>query len=152
MKKIILLLLAVSAFGFSGFAQQLVAEQVPPQVLMAYKKQFPTAQQTRWGIMRDSTYAVCFVLGECRHFAKCDSEGNWLQHDSNIGYAALPEPVKSATKEQFPDFEVRYVSRFETVDTEITYKLALMKGKETRVVRFSPKGEILNNNGKHLSN
>src|SRR5688500_9857407 len=125
MKKLVLFILTICGLGISATAQQLMADKIPPEVLIAYKKQFPEAERTRWGLMDDSTYAVCFMLGDSRHFAKCDSNGNWLQHDANIGYAALPEAVKSATKQHFPEFEVRYVSRFETIDTEIVYKLAL---------------------------
>ena len=115
MKKLVLAFFTVCAVGFTTMAQELTADKIPPGVLMAYKMRFPQADRTRWGLLGDSVYAVCFTLGDSRHFAKCDSKGNWLQHDSNIGYAALPEPVKSAASAQFSGYEIRYASRFETV-------------------------------------
>jgi hypothetical protein len=152
MTRHLLLLIITCGLGLSAICQQVTADKIPANVLVAYKKQFPQAEKTRWGLMGDSVYAVCFTLSDSRHFAKCDKDGNWLQHDSNIGYSALPEPVKQATQLHFPEFEVRYVSRFESVDTEVVYKLALIKGKESRTVRFSPKGEVLTGSNNKISN
>jgi hypothetical protein len=150
MKQLILLLFIVGGLGIPTFSQTLTADKVPAPVLIAFKMHFPKADRTRWELQPDSTYGVFFSLGKWRHFARCDEQGQWLQHNDNISFDQLPDVIKQATTQQFTGFEPRYIQRIDTLHRELAYEVFLIRDKEFYIVRYSPRGEVLKNEGKKV--
>jgi hypothetical protein len=147
MKKFFIFILLAS-FGFELLSQDLAADKVPAAALMSFKQYYPEVSHARWSFFPDSSYGVVFMIGKWRHFSRCDKDGKWLQHDERISYLDLPPPIRTTTEQKFAGYEPKYISQFDSVGKPLTYEVFLLRENEFYVVRFSPAGEILKNDGK----
>ena len=145
MKKL-LFAIAVLFISTVASAQKLTTDNVPADVLSAFKNKFSTATKTTWELDYDS-YEASFSFLNTPMSALFDKDGNWLESHYYIKYQELPKEVKDSLSKQFGTVLGMYktddLEKVEMKDKDITYKMTVTKDSKMYDMVFSEKGQII---------
>ena len=143
MKKLIVLLSACLLISLLGYTQNIIApEKVPAPVKQAFATKFPAATDAKYKINK-KCYEVTFKDKGIGTSANFNTTGKWLKTATAITESDLPKEVTSAIAKDFAGFKISEVSKVETSDKPLFYKMDLKKDKEGYKTQFSPKGDVL---------
>ncbi len=143
MKKIIGLLSACLLIGLMGYAQPTTPENVPAPVKEAFAKKFPAVTDVRYKMVK-TDYEISFKEKGVGMSADFNSKGEWLETETIMIGSDLPKEVLTSVAANFVGFLTTNITKVEGPDNVVSYKMNLKKGTEGFLVKFSPKGEILN--------
>jgi hypothetical protein len=141
-KKIIYLLLTAALMSNTAYAQKIAADKVPAAVKSAFKAKFPSVTKSSWE-MEKSEYEANFKLNGEEMSANFDNTGKWLETETEIKVSALPAPVQSALRKDFPGFKINEASKIESVKNGNGFEAEIEKGEETFDVLFTVDGKLL---------
>lgn len=143
MKRILFLgcmVLGAAAFS-SGYAQ---LRKVPAAVTEAFKEKYPDTKNAEW---KDklSAFQVSYEMGGGKYNARFTGKGEWLQTEKEIDEAALPAGVRDGfDKSKFTAWELKSVSRIESKDNQVQYRLLVKKsGVEKKYLYFNEEGKLV---------
>src|ERR1051325_62912 len=95
MKKIILLLLLITAFVYGNLRAQ--TTNVPAEVTNAFKAKFPDVQNVEWKAENNDFHAS-FTLNGAQKITAFSSKGVWEETDTKMSLDSLPAIVKDGFK------------------------------------------------------
>lgn len=127
MKKIILMPAIVLLATTTTQAQT----KVPEAVSSSFAKKFPTATAVKWDKENAHEYEVGFTVKGEKHSANFSDKGEWLETESTITFATLPEAVKDAYNKVHKPIAVIATAKIETAKGERKYEVEFKKGKKT---------------------
>jgi len=140
MKPLIVILILGSLALFSCRKSEEAA--TPDVVKQAFTDKFSKAGSAHWSMEAEGEYEVEFKLNGQNMSASFDGAGNWLETETEIAAADLPDAVRRAVADQFPGYSVDEAERTETAEG-LTYELELKKEDAEIEVVLSPDGRVL---------
>ncbi len=143
MKKICLLALALMVFAvFNNTQAQL--RKVPAEVTEAFKAKYPDTKNVEWKD-KITTFQVDYEMDGIKYESKFSHKGEWQQTEKVIEEDALPAPVKDGYgKSKYTNWELKTVSRVESKDDSIQYRLFVRKSSvEKRYLYFDKDGKLV---------
>jgi hypothetical protein len=143
MKSIIIAAILILGCNYMAFAQKMKQAKVPEAVVQSFKSKFSTATKVRWERESATEFEVNFKQNGPSLSAKFNQSGQWLETESEIKMADLPEAVRNAVAQNFKGYAADEIERVETSDKGLIYEMELKRGKEKWEVQFSPEGTVL---------
>lgn len=116
---------------------------VPEVVSAAFTAKFPSATDVEWEMETETEYEANFEMYEKEYSAKFDQTGKWLETETIIAVADLPEVVTKSLNKEFPDYVIDEAEKADTFDKGTVYEVEVEKGEETYVVLVAADGTIL---------
>ena len=124
-------------------------DQLPVGIRQAFQARFPNAKDPEWKIKSDQNYEAEFTLQGTEIAAKFDSTGKWLETESAIPPAKLPQAVRDIAASQFQAYKVvetQSVERWN--DARQIYELHFESAAQIVKAQFNADGTILNQSAK----
>ncbi len=142
--KSIILLLHISLFiSFSATAQKISADQVPVSVLNAFKNKFANATNLKWEKENTSDYEVNFKLDKEEISARFDSNGKWIETETEIEKTQLPQAIQVIIINQFAGWKIIEATLVDDVKHGKCYEVEIKKEKEKFDVLLTPDGQLI---------
>ncbi len=143
MKKAIIFLFA--AFEtFTINAQKISSDNLPQEVITAFKAKFSIAEKTNWEMDYDN-YQANFSVGKSDFSAKFDKEGKWIETDTYLKPSELPKEIKDALAQKYGEvlsaYKIDDAMKVEK-EKETIYSMEVKRGENTYVVEFDQEGEM----------
>lgn len=137
-----LLLVTMLTFGIlsTSCAQKQAA---PAAVQTAFKAKFPTVQKAKWDMEDANEWEAEFKTDGKEMSANFKADGTWLETETEIKTADLPQAVKDAIAAQFAGYEMEEATTVETPGQPMAYEVELEKGKTTIEAMFSADGTLI---------
>ncbi|SEL10821.1 PepSY-like domain-containing protein [Parapedobacter koreensis] len=122
-------------------AQELRRNQVPSVILNRFETEFRNARDVEWE-RKLGLYEVEFEIGPWEHEVHYDRDGTKVYHEQEIGEDKLPQPVKDAIRQKYPDCRLSDMKRIDRKG-QITYELEVKtaEGRERELI-LDEKGTI----------
>ena len=143
MKKTLLALLTVAIVSNSVSAQKIAAEKVPVAVTTAFKTKFPTVLKTSWEMENKTEFEANFHINGVETSANFDNTGKWLETETELKIAALPNAIQSTIKKDYAGFKINEASKIENIKNGKCFEAEIEKGEETFDVLFTADGKVL---------
>ncbi len=144
MKSISIMLIAGLLICSATFAQKLTADKVPAAVRNAFKAKFPKVTNAKWAMEDKTEYEAKFTLDSAKHSASFDKDGKWLETETEIEIAKLPQEVSGSILKNFPAYKIKEAAQLQKPGNANLYEVELVKGNETIEVQLKDTGEIVN--------
>ncbi|HEX4374612.1 MAG TPA: PepSY-like domain-containing protein [Puia sp.] len=144
MKKLLVLLVLISAIAAPSFAQ---FRKVPAEVTEALKSKYPDASNVSWKD-KISVFVASFDMDNEKYEARFDEKGNWKSTTKEISKDALPEQVKDGwEKSKYADWDLNAVYSIELPDDVMQYRLQVSKSDiQKKNLLFNSDGKLLKDN------
>lgn len=124
-------------------------DQVPDAVKQALQLKFPNVKAAEWKIKPDKIYEAEFIREGSEITVMFDATGKWLETESAIDPAKIPQLVSDAAARQFKGYKVietQSVIRWN--EPNLIYELHFQNAKEIAKAQFSSQGAILSQSAK----
>lgn len=153
MRKLLILLAAASicSAAYAGPVMDDDIAKAPKKVEKAFQKMYPGAKDIEWELKRD-IYAVDFKIDGKDVEAYFNAEGTWLRSKEDVSASSVPDAVKKAVKEAYPDFKIEDYDLVKDARGNEFYSVEIEKeskdGDTELTVRVLANGKILPNPGR----
>jgi hypothetical protein len=137
MKKLMIVVMLVGAFGFFANAQKIDAAKVPAAVKAAFAKQFPGIV-AKWE-KEDGKYEAGFKQNGTTMSALFESNGTMTESEMDIKVTDLPATVLAYVKEHYSGKKIKEGAKITKADGTVNYE-AEVAGKD---VIFDANGKFL---------
>lgn len=131
------LILSVFLIAFAASCSQKMA---PEAVIKAFQLKFPSATKVSWGKENEHEYEAEFDLNGAEASANFSDKGEWLETESEIEYASLPQAVQNAFSSFYPDRKAKEETKIEKANGDVQYEIEYMKGLKTAEAIFTSAG------------
>lgn len=131
-------------------SEKVEATQVPESVLSNFESSFDGALAVRWekqvaqGNKAAVRYVAIFTEGGVRSRARYKEDGTPLSSSKYYGAIKLPELIKKASKEKYPDFTVMGGEEITTRNGKTFYRVRSRKGSTKMLQYFDADGNEIN--------
>ena len=140
--KLISLLAATLFCAAVAYGQQRVmSDNVPQEVLSAFRAKFPDASNVSWWRGPNSNYEAKFTLATGDERAEFDGNGIWVETESPIAKATLPANVTRAVITKNPRCKISNAKEVQTVGHGMMYEVACGTGMGEADFRVTPDGK-----------
>lgn len=138
-------LMIAMLFTFGFFSTSCAQKQVAPAAVQsAFKAKFPSVQKAKWEEEHEGEWEAEFKMGGKELSAVFDNDGAWVETETEIKAADLPEAVQSAVSAQFSDYDIEEAAMVETPGQAMAYEVELEKeGEATIEALFSADGTLI---------
>ncbi len=102
---------------------------------------------TGWPAWDTSWYLVTFDNNGYNNYAIYDPKGDWMYSITEIKSTEVPAAVNATLVKEFPDYQVKSVSRENDKDRE-AYEIKMENGEDKMKALIDVKGNILKKKGK----
>ena len=126
MKKAILCVTSIFVFSMFVFAAK-----PPVKVAKAFEAKFPEATNVKWGKENSKEWEAGFTVNGVKMSANFLTTGDWVETESEIGIADLPEPVTAEIMRLHPRGAITAAFRIETAKEGTKYEADVKTGKKT---------------------
>jgi Putative beta-lactamase-inhibitor-like, PepSY-like len=138
-----LMLITVLSVGILSTSCAQGKKTAPAAVQTAFKAKFPTVQKAKWEMEHEGEWEAEFKSGGKGMSANYKADGTWLETETELKQADLPQAVKDAVAAQFAGSEVEKVNLVEAPGQPTGYEVELEKGETTVEALFSAEGALL---------
>ena len=136
-------MLCVITLSLQADAQKINADKVPSAVISAFKAKFPKATKAKWEMENKKVYEANFEVNEKEVSALFDFSESWLETETEIQAAALPQTAKETISHQFKEYKTKEAERVEKKGKPDCFEGEIVKGKEILEIAFSTDGVLL---------
>ena len=136
------MLVTVLSFGIlsTSCAQK---QTSPAAVQAAFKAKFPTVQKAKWDMEDQNEWEAEFKTDGKEMSANFSTDGTWLETETELKAADLPQAVKDAIASQFAGYKMEEASMVQTAEMAAGYEVELEKGETTIEVLFGADGTVI---------
>ncbi len=118
-----------------------VMAAVPPaKVKKAFETKFPGATAVKWGKENSKEWEAEFSVDSVKMSANFAVDGTWLETETEIAAAELPEAVAAAIKTQHPKAAIVHAYMIESAAKSTFYEVELKTGKKKSEVMLDKDG------------
>jgi uncharacterized membrane protein YkoI len=142
MKKYIMLF-SIGLAALSCDAQKLKDTDVPALVKEAFTKKFSDAKKVSWTKEGESEYEAEFMKNGTEYSANFNAQGNWLETETEIKEASVPQAVRATISKEFPGYKIEEVEMSETAENGTAYEFELEKKELSYEVLVSKDGKVI---------
>jgi hypothetical protein len=136
MKKIITTML-IMAFATAAFAIT-----IPEAVKKAFDKKFPAATGVKWDKENAHEYEAGFKLEGKSYSANFSDTGEWLETESVIDFAQLPETIRQSFTAGHKTARVKAAAKIETSKGIVKYEVEYKTGSKTKEIFYNGDGTV----------
>lgn len=116
-------------------------KNVPQNVEMAFKKQFPTAQKASWDKENATEWEAEFKMDGMDYSANFSNDGKWMETEYKVKTSDLPAKIQETLKNEFPSYKIGKAEVSETSKGKV-YEVA-MKGENDMEVVLDENGKVM---------
>ncbi len=138
-----LLLVTVLSFGILSTSCAQGKKTAPAAVQAAFKAKFPTVQKAKWDMEDENEWEAEFKKDGKEMSANFNNDGTWLETETEIKSADLPQAVKDAMASQFAGYKTEEASMVQTAEMAAGYEVEMEKGETTIEVLFGADGTVI---------
>lgn len=136
------ILLTLVFFHTQFFGQKLKNEDLPAPVRSAFEKKYPELKKVEWE-KEDGNFEAEFKVKGKEVAVVFDGGGQWLQTETELEKADLPQHVLQFLEKDYPGFKLEEACLIKTSANESYYELEVEKGKSEFEITLSDKGAVL---------
>lgn len=141
MKKLLTLLICMVFVAF-GFAQK-PKEEAPAAAKAAFAAKYPTAEKVKWSVEKPGEFEAEFTLNKVESSALFDAAGKFLESETEIKEAELPQTVKATIAKDFAGYKLDEIEEATDAKGITTYEMEAAKGKDKLEISFDANGKLL---------
>lgn len=141
MKRIIIIAVA-TGLAWVTYGQKVNEKDVPAAVKNAFTKAFPNVKNAKWSKEDANEFEAEFRAGKEEKSAVFDSNGTWINTETEIETNELPASVQSSIKKQYPGYKIREAEILETPNGVKSYEVEIKKGGMKHEIVLSADGAI----------
>ncbi|MBI1226616.1 MAG: hypothetical protein GC192_15390 [Bacteroidetes bacterium] len=138
-----LMLVTVLSFGILSTSCAQGKKAAPAAVQAAFKAKFPTVQKAKWDREDENEWEAEFKKDGKEMSANFSNDGTWLETETEIKTADLPQAVKDAIASQFAGYKMEEASLVQTAELATAYEVEIEKGETTIEVLFGADGSVI---------
>ena len=116
-------------FGIISTSSAQGKKAAPAAVQTAFKTKFPTVQKAKWDVEEEGEWEAEFKTGGKEMSAIFKADGTWLETETEIKTANLPQAVKNALAAQFAGSKIEEANLVEMPGQPTAYEVELRKEK-----------------------
>jgi hypothetical protein len=132
---IIVLMLAIASI--SANCQPI---KVPAAVKTAFSAKYPAATHVKWGKENAKEYEAEFKLNNNSLSANFGQDGSWVETESVIPAAQLPEAVTAAVKAKYPGVVISLAEKTEQPGNKVLYEISVKVNGKKKSMELNPDG------------
>lgn len=114
---------------------------IPETVTRAFAERFPGAANVGWEKESAKEFEASFTLNAVAMSANFAPDGAWLETETSVAPAALPDAVKDSFAKQFPKQTMLGGAKVET-PSGVTYEVEYRIGKKKHEALFDAAGML----------
>ena len=115
---------------------------VPRDVQIKFLELEPSAHKIDWTIDNE-IYQVDYLINSKKTTSYFDKSGNWLETESEIDAAELPEAILKTLKTKLNEYSIIDIELVKTKESQILYEVDLKKDNKLYDILFDKTGKIL---------
>ena len=139
MKKLVVLVIVLLCnITYSG-----AQSKIPEKVTKAFEQKFKNATLVKWNKENDHEYEASFEWNGQKHSANFSDSGAWIETESSITYAQLPEKVKSTFAKDHKKALVKSIYKIENAKKEIKYEIEIKENLNTIEFIYDSNGKLI---------
>lgn len=92
---------------------------------------------------KNTAYEANFKLSNVEESATFDSNGNWMETETEIKVSELPQSIQQTLSKQFAGYKIHEASKVEDVPHGNCFEVEIKKDKVKYDVKLNDKGEVL---------
>ena len=146
MKKLLLFIATIIAFGGTAFAQKsksgAISVDPPTSVEQAFTKKYTLAKKPIW-TAEEENYRVDFKYNDVKMGACYSGDGKMLYTEKELSKAQHNKVALKYIEENYAGYKVISMKKRDTYDKKTTYVAMLRKIKELLEVEFDKKGGFI---------
>ena len=129
-----ILIITVSTFAFGN----------PPKAVKdSFKQKFPAVEKVKWAKENNGEWEANFSLNDIKASANFSQDGMWLESETEIPAAQLPEKVISSINESYSGYVIVGAAKIENNKNEIFYEADIKSGKKKKEVLYKEDGTFI---------
>ena len=140
MKKLLTLFVCV-AFVVCVNAQK-PKEDAPAAAKTAFAAKYPEAQKVKWSVEKPGEFEVEFTMNKVESSALFDAEGKFLESETEIKEAELPQAVKTTISKDFAGYKLDEIEKTDSKGVT-AYEMEAAKGKDKLEISFDGNGKLI---------
>ena len=117
--------------------------QTPAKVLTAFKQKFPEAKNVKWGKEGKTEYEAEFKLNGANVSSNFNVDGTWLETETSISEAQLPDKVKTAFAAVAIGQKIKEMAKIEKKDGSVSYEIEYQLGVKKLEIIFDENGNLI---------
>ena len=125
-----------------GFAQK-PKEEAPAAAKAAFAAKYPTAQKVKWSVEKPGEFEAEFKLNKVETSALFDAAGKFIESETEIEEAELPQAVKATIAKDFAGYKLDEIEKATDAKGISTYEMEAVKGKDKLEISFDANGKLL---------
>lgn len=131
MKKITVIALSLWMTSFMACETKL---EVPQKVMTAFENKFSDVKKIEWEQEGESEWEAEFKINGTEYSAKFNTNGDWLETESELKVKELPEMIRNAILFNYKGFEIEEVENISTPEYENHYEIEIKKDEVELIV------------------
>ena len=116
------------------------AAKPPVKVTKAFESKFSNATNVKWGKENAKEWEAEFTVNGVKISANFANDGSWIETESEIAVADLPDAVASTIKSLHAGWEVSHAYKIESASKGTSYELEIKSGKKKQEVMLKEDG------------
>ena len=128
MNKLILAAIIGHTFSCSNAQRENKNVEVPEAVKSAFSAKYPNATKLTWED-EGGTFEAGFVQNKTEFSAVFDTQGKFMEEETEIKVSALPKAIVEYCKTNYADHKMSEAAKITTNSGEIKFEAELSKGK-----------------------
>lgn len=140
MKKTVLSLAIVAFFALNACEQ--TAKNVPAESKKAFAEKFPGVEKVKWDRESDTEWEAEFKMDGNKMSAVFDSNGNWLETETETAKKDIPEAVSATLSREFGDYDIEEVEFIENSEYK-GFEIMLEKDEADISLVIDEQGNII---------
>ena len=116
------------------------AAKPPVKVTKAFESKFSDAANIKWAKENAKEWEAAFTVNGVKMSANFANDGSWVETESEIVIAELPDAVASSIKSLHTGWEVSHAYKIESASKGTSYELEIKSGKKKQEVMLKEDG------------
>lgn len=134
-----MILVLIATVSISACGEKVEA---PEKVKTAFLQKYPNATKIKWEKENEKEWEAEFKLDGKEYTVSFDSDGKWLETETEIKKSEIPEAVKSLIDSLYAGYKIDEAEFVETSQGKF-YEFELEKGESEIEVSISPEGKLI---------
>jgi hypothetical protein len=118
-----------------------IAGKPPAAVTKAFEKKFPNAKDVKWTKDSPTEWEASFVIEQLEVSAIFSNAGKWLETETELPVAQLPENVSQAILKSYKGYTITEAYKIESTKPGLVYEAELKKGLKSKEVLYKEDGK-----------
>lgn len=116
---------------------------VPEAVKAAFKAKFPAATNVKWGKENATEYEAEFKSGTSNVSANFKKDGSWVETETSVPAASLPQAVTAAILKKYPGSTVLRAEQLDQPGKSL-FEVLIKTGGKNKEAEILPDGTFVN--------